>query len=238
MSRARSISLSILGLAAMGALHAACGADPVQDPSYLLVELVPAISAMQKPAAAQVVVHSGDEIVATFCVNIDGAAGETAASFVLKREADKPADARITVEVTAYQALSGQSNAAVGKEFVCPGALPPALTPVQAVELDFCASQTRHLVFHVGADCGCSGDLDGGMDDAGMGDAGMGDGGAASDAGDAGDMGDAGDGDAGPPPCGCAAGFACGVGLSTSGQTCGPTACCTASISSACALDS
>lgn len=205
-----------------GALVSACGSDVAEDPSYLLVELVP-VESPAKPGAARIVVTKGTTEIAALCVNL---AGDGPASFVLKRDAGKPASDRINIEVLSFASLKGQENAGPGKEFVCPPSLPPVLGDVQTIDVDFCEAQTRKLVFHVGSVCGCE-----------DGDAGTGD-----DAGDASidDAGgsDGGDVDAGPSSCGCASGFSCGVGLTTTGQTCAPSTCCGTRLSSACALGS
>lgn len=221
--------VSVCGAFAASGLVTACGPETAANPSYLLVELVPAESASAEPAAARVVVSGAAGDIATFCVRLGG---DTPASFVLERGAGKPASDRITVEVLAFAALSGQENAALGKEFACPATLPPALTGAQVIETDFCEAQTRRLVFHVGAVCACA------EEDAGTGDAGTGDAGDAG-AGDAGvsDAGDAGVPDAGEVPCGCAGGFTCGAGLTSAGQSCGPAMCCVTTLSAACALE-
>ncbi|MDC3958348.1 hypothetical protein [Polyangium jinanense] len=211
---------SLLSVTA-GMLVSACGSDVTGDPSYLLVELAP-VESPAKPGAARVVVTKGTAEIAALCVNL---AGDNPASFVLKRDAGKPATDRINIEVLSFATLKGQENAGPGKEFACPPTLPPTLGDVQTIDVDFCEGQTRKLVFQVGSVCGCE-DADAGPgDDAG--DAGE------SDAGES----DGGDVDAGPS-CGCAPGFSCGVGLTTTGATCAPSTCCGAKLSSACALGS
>ncbi|TKD06326.1 hypothetical protein [Polyangium fumosum] len=201
-----------------GALIAACGSDVTGDPSYLLVELVP-VETPAKPGAARIVVTKGSAEIAALCVNLTG---DAPASFVLKRDAGNPASERINIEVLSFATLKGQENAGPGKEFACPSPLPPILGDVQTIDTDFCEAATRKLVFHVGSVCGCN-DADAGPgDDAG------------DDAGDS----DGGDIDAGPSSCGCAPGFSCGAGLSTTGQVCEASTCCGTRLSSACALGS
>lgn len=200
----RTSALFVLATAA-SVSFAGCSSDTPQDPAYVLVELVPAMTAVQVPRAARVVItnESTKALIASLCVNMEGAKGTTTASFVLQRDAGKPATDRINVEVTPYDGIAGQDTASPGKEFACPGTLPMAQSEVRSIAIDFCPSETRTLVFHVGAVC-CDG------------------------AGGSGGSGGS---------CMCGAGFVCGVGLTSAGKECGPGDCCSASLSSACALD-
>lgn len=190
--------------AAMSASFAGCASEAVQDPSYLRVELVPALTAVQVPKAVRVVISNDatNAIIASLCVNIQGAQGTTTASFVLRRDVGKPATDRITVEVTAFDSIAGLETVDSGKEFACPSTLPPELGEKRKVSVDFCEAEARTLVFHVGALC-CEG---------------------------------GGGGAGGSGTCGCVSGFVCGVGLTSAGKACGPSECCSESISS-CALD-
>jgi hypothetical protein len=193
---------SFFGLIALG-----CGAEAAKDPSYLLVEIVPADTAPNPPKAARVVVTNAttDAEIASLCINTTGEPGKPVASFVLKRDVDKPATDRITIKVFAYDSLGGLDTVDPGKDFVCPGTLPPPLVAEpQSITVDFCEAQTRRLVVHLAAVCGCA-DADAGAADAGA--------------------------------CGCGAGTTCGVGVSTSGKVCDSSSCCAEVISSACALD-
>lgn len=137
-----------------------CGTSEAQDPSYLLVELIPAESASKAPQAARVQISNETTVLTTLCVNIGGPAGEPAASFVLRRDLGKPAEDRIAIEVSGYEAVSGQDTVDTGKEFACPSTLPAPVGPPQIIGVDFCASESRRLSFHVGAECGCG--VDGG----------------------------------------------------------------------------
>jgi hypothetical protein len=248
-----------LGLAAVAGGPWACGEDEVLDPSYLLVELVPEDGQGAPPLAARVGVKSGDAEVAALCVNVDGEIGSTTASLVLQRDPGKDAASRITLEVSAYEALSGQSNAGPGAEFPCPAQLPAALGGKQVVSVGFCEREAKRVVFHLGAKCACTGD--GGIDGGGGGGnggapvGGMGGGGGevgglggAGGAGGAGGsggtvmllgtgsgggLGGSGSGDA----CSCATGETCGAGLSTEGRNCLPNECCQGQLSDACALE-
>ncbi len=181
-----------------------CSPEAAQDPSYVRVELVPSITAAQIPRAVRVVITNPvtSALVASLCVNIEGAQGTTTASFVLRRDVGKPATDRIAVEVTPFDLIAGQETVDPGKEFACPSTLPPALSETRKIAIDFCAAKARTLVFHVGAIC-CDG------------------------TGGAGGSG----------ACMCADGFVCGVGLTSAGKECGPSDCCSDSISSSCALD-
>jgi hypothetical protein len=200
---------SLFVLAAQSALSlSGCASEGPVDPSYIRVELVPAVTAAQIPRAVRVVIknESTSALIASLCVNIEGAQGSTTASFVLRRDVGKPATDRILVEVTPFDLIAGQDSVDPGKEFACPGTLPPALGEIREIALDFCAKEARTLVFHVGAVC-CDG---------------------------AGGSGGAGGGSG---SCGCSDGFVCGVGLTSAGKVCGPGECCSQSVSSACALD-
>jgi uncharacterized membrane protein YgcG len=171
-----------------------------------------------RPRAAHIRV-TGEAAITTLCVSVDGPAGAPAASFVLSRDPGKPAADPVTLEITAYDALSGVDGVAPGKEFTCPPTLPPALAAAQVVVLGFCEREARRVSVHVGAECTCGG---GG----GAGGAGGGSGGGAG----SGSGGGAGSG------C-CAADQTCGAGLTSSGQVCGPDACCSSRIASPCALE-
>ena len=181
-----------------------CSPEAAQDPSYVRVELVPAITAAQIPRAVRVVITnaSTNALVASLCVNIEGTQGTTTASFVLRRDVGKPVTDRISVEVTPFDLIAGQETVDPGKEFACPSTLPPALSEARKISIDFCEAEARTLVFHVGAIC-CEG------------------------AGGAGGSG----------ACMCGAGFVCGVGLTSAAKVCGPSNCCSESLSSSCALD-
>lgn len=201
---------SLFVLAASSALSfGGCASEGPVDPSYIRVELVPAVTAAQVPRAVRVVIknQTTSALIASLCVNIEGAQGTTTASFVLRRDVGKPATDRILVEVTPFDLIAGQDSVDPGKEFACPGTLPPQLGDIREIAVDFCAEEARTLVFHVGAVC-CAG-------------GGGGSGGAGGGSG----------------MCGCEAGFVCGVGLTSAGKVCGPSECCSESVSSACALD-
>jgi hypothetical protein len=160
--------------------------------------------AAQIPHAVRVVItnEATNGSIATLCINIEGDQGTTTASFVLRRDAGKPAKDRISIEVTPFDNIDGQETVDPGKEFACPATLPPALDEAHMIFLDFCEAKTRSLVFHVGAIC-CNG------------------------AG----------GSGGSGACMCGAGFICGVGVTSTGKVCGPSDCCSQSISSSCSLD-
>ncbi len=189
---------------ATSVMFAGCASEPQKDPSYLLIELVPALTASQVPKAVRIVIsnEATSALIASLCVNIEGTQGTASASFVLRRDVGKPAADRISVEVTAFDTIAGLETVDPGKEFACPGTLPPELGEKRKVSLDFCEAEARTLVFHVGALC-----CDGGGGGAG-----------------------------GSGTCGCVPGFVCGVGLTSAGKACGPSECCSESISS-CALD-
>ena len=140
-------------------LIGACSADEVKDPSYLLLDLAPA--GANPPGAARVAITSGTTSLANACIHL-GSAG--AASLVLKRDSDKDPNARITITVTAFGTLSGQDNVGPGDEFACPAAPPPALGEPQSVEVAFCPTEAKRLVFHLGSTCDCP--ADGGEDGA------------------------------------------------------------------------
>jgi len=154
---ARGSILFVLAAASAFSI-AGCASEGTQDPSYIRVELVPALTAVQAPRAVRVVINNEktSALIASLCVNIEGAPGSTTASFVLRRDVGKPATDRIVVEVTPFDLIAGQETVDPGKEFACPGTLPPALGEVRQIALDFCAEQARTLVFHVGAVC-CDG---------------------------------------------------------------------------------
>jgi hypothetical protein len=137
---------------------AACSSEASQDPSFIRVELIPAITAATIPRAVQVVIKNAatDSAIASLCVNIEGTQGTPTASFILQRDAGKPATDRILVEVTPFDVIDGQGTVESGKEFACPAPLPSAVGDVRQIELDFCAGEARTLVFHVGAIC-CDG---------------------------------------------------------------------------------
>lgn len=197
--------LAALFFLAVSFAYSVVGCSPeAQDPSYMRVELVPAITAAKIPRAVRVVITNAasSALIASLCVNIEGTQGTTTASFVLRRDVGKSAAERIAVEVTPFDLLAGQETVDSGKEFACPATLPPALDEARKISIDFCAAEARTLVFHVGAIC-CNG------------------------------MGGAG----GSGACVCEAGFVCGVGLTSAGKACGPSDCCSESLSSSCALD-
>lgn len=135
--------------------YVGCSSDATQDPSYLRVELVPAITAAKIPRAVRVVIanESTNALIESLCIDIEGAQGTTTASFVLRRDVGKLATDRISIELTPFDALDGQDGVGPGKEFACPVTLPPAIGPTRKVSLDFCEAQTRTLVFHVNALC-------------------------------------------------------------------------------------
>jgi hypothetical protein len=142
---------------------AGCSSEAAVDPSYVQVELVPAATAMEAPRAVRVVItkEATDALVASLCVNIEGMPGMPSASFVLRRDVGKPASDRITIEVTPFVLIAGQETVDPGKEFACPSTLPPASGETRKVSIDFCESEARKLVFHVGAVC-CDGSGGGG----------------------------------------------------------------------------
>lgn len=144
--------------ASSAVLVAGCSSDAPVDPSYVRVELVPALTAAQIPHAVRVVITNAatDALIASLCVNIGGAQGTTTASFVLRRDAGKPVTDRITIEVTPFDVVSGQETVDPGKEFACPATLPPAQSEARKISIDFCEAEARTLVFHVGAIC-CNG---------------------------------------------------------------------------------
>jgi hypothetical protein len=221
-----------------------CGADEAKDPSFLLVELVPAAAASPRPGAALVEVLSGTARVARLCVNVGGDAGDPAASFVLRRDADKSAAARISIEVTSFEFLKGADTVEPGKEFACPEPpLPPAVGAVQRLSVDFCAAQSKRLVVHVGATCPCGGGVDAGVDASGGsgGAGGSGGGAGGSGSGGAGGSGSGaggggGGGTGGDPDCACGFGETCGAGLTTDGRACEENMCCSSDVITACAL--
>jgi hypothetical protein len=220
--RARSLlcgSVVALSIAPLAALSpAGCGTSPPQDPSYLLVELHNEEGPKATASSVLIGVRKGKETLTTLCVKLADPGAQTPASFVLRRDFGEDTSARVTVEVTAFDGLSGDGAAAIGKEFACPsGSLPTPLAAPQIVEADFCEGKARKIVFHVGALCPCQG---GPPTDAGA-DAGPID--AGSDAG---------------PICGCDGASVCGAGLSTTGNACAKDECCARSLSSACALES
>ncbi|HRI66202.1 MAG TPA: hypothetical protein PK156_18270 [Polyangium sp.] len=135
-----------------------CSSEAPVDPSYVQVELVPASTATQAPRAVRVVItnEATSALVASLCVNIEGMPGMPTASFVLRRDAGKPASDRISIEVTPFDLIAGQETVDPGKEFACPSTLPPASGEARKVSVDFCEAETRKLVFHVGAEC-CAG---------------------------------------------------------------------------------
>jgi len=137
---------------------AGCSSNAAQDPSYVRVELVPALTAALIPRAVRVVItnEATSGLIASLCVNIEGAQGTTTASFVLRRDVGKPATDRIAVEVTPFELIAGQETVDPGKEFACPATLPPAQGETRKIAIDFCEAETRTLVFHVGAVC-CDG---------------------------------------------------------------------------------
>lgn len=232
----------------VGAL-AGCGTKPADDPSYLLVVLDAVASPMGPPSSARVrVTPASGAAPSTLCVKLDAPGAAKPASFVLRRDFGKDPKPRVTIEVTAFAALQGDDAAEVGKEFGCPGVLPPSLGEPQVVTVDFCEHKAQELVFEVGASCGCDPDMDAGAGDGGMPDGGVDgglDGGAdagAMDGGaDAGPMDGGSDGgaDAGPDggACGCGPLQVCGAGLSTEGRPCGPSECCASAVTAACALE-
>jgi uncharacterized membrane protein YgcG len=202
-----------------------CSPEAAQDPSYLRIELVPAITAAAIPRAVRVVITNAasNALVASLCVNIEGTQGTTTASFVMRRDVGKPATDRIALEVTPFDLIAGQETVDPGKEFACPATLPPALSEPRTISIDFCAAEARTLVFHVGAIC-CDGVV---------GVAGAGGTGGSGGSGGSGGAGGAG----GSGACMCQAGFVCGVGLTSAGKVCGPSTCCSESLSASCALD-
>ncbi len=193
--------------AALGLLvGAGCGSEEVSDPSYLLVQLVPAASAPTKPGAARVVISAGGAEVAALCVNVTGEAGKPTASFVLKRDASKAASARITVTATSFELLKGQDTSQPGEEFACPAPpLPAALGQAQELSVDFCEAQSRKLVVHLGSVCPCAPAADAGAGGSGA-------------------------------SCGCGEAQTCGAGISTDGRPCDDAMCCSRDVSAACAL--
>ncbi|MBK9267012.1 MAG: hypothetical protein IPM54_45455 [Polyangiaceae bacterium] len=132
-----------------------CSSDASQDPSYLRVKLVPAITAATIPLAVRVVIanESTGALIESLCINIEGVQGTTTATFVLRRDVGKPASDRISIEVTPFDVIAGQDTAEPGKEFACPVTLPAATGDAQKVSVDFCEGETRALQFHVGAIC-------------------------------------------------------------------------------------
>jgi hypothetical protein len=202
-------TLGVVALAAAGA--SSCGTKAPEDPSFILIELdaVPEMGVPPKDAVVQVL--SGQTSLATVCMRLAAPGASSPASFVLSRAYGQDAGARISVVVTGFDVIDGDSEADVGNQFSCP--IPTPALPSEAVSLsvDFCASKSQKLVFYVGASC-CHLVFDGGAPDGG-------------------------DADAGTPVCGCLSGFVCGAGLSVEGNPCGPEECCSSSVSDACALE-
>ena len=219
-------------LAAGLAVIAACGAKPAEDPSFLLVELDAFAGDLGTPHAARVALSRDKApVTSPFCVKLAKPGAATPASFVLRRDFGKDPRTRVTIVVTAFDALAGDAAVEDGRELVCPPTLPPPLGEAQEVSVDFCDKKAEKLVFHVGATCGCGGNgpIDGGAPDGGAHDGGVTDGGVM----------DAGTPDAGTPDagaCGCGPAQVCGAGLSPEGHSCFGGECCASDVSTACAL--
>ena len=184
-------------------LLAACERPSAEQPSWLVVELVPAPGV--QPLNVEVYIAPADRAAFPVCVGVAGDPGTTTASLLLERSRDADATAPVGLIVTAHGELNGQAG--TGKDFTCPGTFPPPLAPPQDLEVRFCAGETRRVVFHVGARCGCG--------------TGAGGGGGAGGSGGA------------PGAC-CEATQLCGAGVSSTGLICGDSECCDRSIVDAC----
>jgi hypothetical protein len=223
-------------------LLAACSPDAAPQPSWILVQLMPAAGAGEEPLNVRALLSPAGREPFSLCVGVAGTAGTTTASLLLERAADGDAAAPVTVEITPYRELNGSLGP--GLEFTCPPAFPPAIEEPQTLELRFCPGQTRRVVFHLGAQCGCM--TLGGVGGAGGGGGGTGGaggmGGAAGMGGTGGTAGMGGTGGGGggamPGNC-CGLDRVCGAGVSTTGSVCGDNECCKRSIADACVeLDS
>jgi hypothetical protein len=118
------------------------------------------------PRDAVVQVLSGQTSVATVCMRLAAPGASAPASFVLSRAYGMDAGARVSVVVTAFDVIDGDSEADVGNQFTCPVPAPALPSEAVSVSVDFCASKSEKLVFHVGASC-CRTVFDGGTPDAG-----------------------------------------------------------------------
>lgn len=189
----------------------ACERQSSEQPSWVVVELVPAPAAPSaEPLNAEVYIAPVDGQAVGVCVGVDGTAGTPTASLLLERARDADATAPVRLTITPYRELGNRMGAPAGEAFTCPDPFPPPLAPPQDLEIRFCAGQTRRVVFHVAARCGCGGE-------GGAGGAGGGAGGAGGSA----------------STC-CESTEICGAGISANGSVCGADECCTRLIDDAC----
>lgn len=192
----------LLSLALLTAAVAApsCKKDEQDDKRYLRVSLLGGTSASGKAAnAASVTVRSGSVLLSSVCVNTaTSTPGDVVASLVLSRAVSKDLSARVTVEVASYESLRGSDVNQPGVAFVCDDVLPDPLTAPQSIDIDFCNTESREVVFYLGADCCTNGSA--------------GSGGAAGAGGSSGSSGQSGSAGAGGP------GGAGVAGTGTAGQ--------------------
>lgn len=141
------VPLVVAGLAAI----AGCSARLAEDPSFLLVELDAFAGDLGTPHAARIaLLHDKTPVTSPFCVKLAKPGATTPASFVLRRDFGKDPGQRVTIVVTAFDALVGDAAVEDGRELVCPPTLPPPLGEAQKVSVDFCNKKAEKLVFHVG----------------------------------------------------------------------------------------
>jgi hypothetical protein len=148
-----SAALFALALPAL-AFMSACSDEPEPEPSYMVVELMPTKGAIPVTAAHVAILDAGNNTVTWVCVNLEGG---TTGSFVLQRNADKPAATPVKVVVTGYDVFSGHDSVDPGRTFSCSQTAPTTgrVGLQQEITLGFCEGQSRVLRFHVGASCTC-----------------------------------------------------------------------------------
>jgi hypothetical protein len=166
--RARAIGIvswGWLGVFGLASFVTACSSSDSSagNPSFLLVELVPVEEGGQAPQAVMAEIIKESSKITRLCVNIEGTAGETTASFVLRRDPGLDPTQRVEITISAFASLSGQNNVAPGKEFACPVTFPALVATPQDILIDFCPSESRRIVFNVGTHCNCAGQ-DGGTE--------------------------------------------------------------------------
>lgn len=160
MGHPRSCVTAILAgtaLAGLASLATACSSSDsdADNPSFLRIELIPA--SQGGPAPQAVLAEISNAASSTpLCINVTGKSGETTASFVLRRAPERDPTQRVYVKVTAFSSLSGQNNVGSGEEFACPSDFPAPVAAAQELSVDFCPGASRRIVFHVGAQCGCT----------------------------------------------------------------------------------
>ena len=125
------------------------------NPAFLRVEIVPTDMSGQAPQAVLADIIKAQSTVGRLCINASGKPGETAASFVLRREPDQDPSQRVQITVAAYTSLTGQYTVGPGKEFPCPNELPVPIS-LQTISAQFCPGESRAIGFIVGATCGCA----------------------------------------------------------------------------------